>query len=87
MEGNRPSTSLTLKELEKIINEFKEKFECGTSDPDRFLTLNEIEELWGKLIGDTNVIYSDMIQSMMSSVNEKDLISKKKENIGSEESS
>ena len=49
-------------------------------DPDRFLTLSEIEELWGKLIGDTNVLYSDMLQQLIRNVDEKDLIRQKKEN-------
>lgn len=43
------------------------------------MTLAEIEELWGKLIGDTNVLYSDMIQKLIYSINEKDVVRKKNE--------
>lgn len=74
---NSPS-SVTIGELSRIIKDFEEKFKNGTEDPDRFLTLAEIEELWGKLIGDTNVLYSDMIQQLIHSINEKDVVRKKK---------
>ncbi len=62
---NSPS-SITIGELSRIIKEFEEKFKDGTEDPNRFLTLAEIEELWGKLIGDTNVLYTDMIERLIS---------------------
>ncbi len=71
-------SSITIGELSRIVKEFEEKFKDGTEDPDRFLTLAEIEELWGKLIGDTNVLYSDMIQKLIYSINEKDVVRKKK---------
>lgn len=71
-------SSITIGELSRIVREFEEKFKDGTEDPDRFLTLAEIEELWGKLIGDTNVLYSDMIQKLIYSINEKDVVRKKK---------
>lgn len=74
---NSPS-SITIGELSRIIKDFEEKFKDGTEDPDRFLTLAEIEDLWGKLIGDTNVLYTDMIERLIYSINEKDVIRKKK---------
>lgn len=77
---NSPS-SITIGELSRIIEDFEEKFKNGTEDPDRFLTLAEIEELWGKLIGDTNVLYSDMLQQLIYSINEKDVVRKKKTSI------
>lgn len=73
---NSPS-SITIGELSRIIKDFEEKFKDGTEDPDRFLTLAEIEELWGKLIGDTNILYSDMIQQLIHSINEKNVVRKK----------
>lgn len=69
-----------LTELERIIKEFKEKFESGTSNPDNFMTLNEIEKLWGDLNSQTGILYSDMIQQLMGMVDERDIIRKKKEN-------
>ena len=50
MEGIKSPSSVTIGELTRIIKEFEEKIQNGTEDPDRFLTLSEIEELWGKLI-------------------------------------
>ena len=73
-------SSVTIGELTRIVKEFEEKIQNGTEDPDRFLTLSEIEDLWGKLIGDTNVIYSDMLQTLIQNIDEKELIREKKVN-------
>lgn len=79
-------SSITIGELSRIVKDFEEKFKDGTEDPDRFLTLSEIEELWGKLIGETNVLYSDMIQNLMGNINEREIIRKKKSNTETGES-
>ena len=71
-------SSVTIGELTRIVKEFEEKIQNGTEDPDRFLTLSEIEDLWGKLIGDTNVIYSDMHQTLIQNIDERELIREKK---------
>jgi len=68
-------------EIERLILEFKEKFEAGTSDVDSFMTMHEIERLWSELQNNTKVIYSDILQDLLCAVNEKDLIRKKKGNI------
>jgi hypothetical protein len=67
-------------EIERLIEEFKERFEEGTSNADNFMTMNEIERLWGELRGNTDNVYSDMVQDLMRSVDEGDLIRKKKGN-------
>lgn len=68
-------------ELERIIDDFKRRFRAGTSDAEAFMTMTEIEMLWGELQDKTNKIYSDMLIDMMCDVNETDLIRKKKESI------
>ena len=80
MEDIKSPSSITVRELSRLVKEFEEKIQNGTMDPDRFLTLSEIEELWGRLIGDTNVLYSDMLQQLIRNVDERDLIRQKKEN-------
>jgi len=67
--------------IERLIQDFKEKFAAGTSDADSFMTISQIELLWSELQNSTNNIYSDMVQRMMSEVDESDLIRKKKDNI------
>ena len=79
-------SSITIGELTRLVKEFEEKIKNGTEDPNRFLTLSEIETLWGKLIGDTNILYSDMLQNLIQDINEKELIRSKKENSKPEES-
>jgi hypothetical protein len=66
-------------ELERLLRDFKEKFEAGTSDAENFLTMHEIERMWSELRGNTDYIYSDMLSELMSDVDESDLIRKKKE--------
>ena len=77
-EKERFQAELEIAELERLIQEFKEKFKSGTSDADNFLSITEIELLWGELQSKTNNIYSDMIRKLMSEVDESDLIRKKK---------
>ena len=80
MDDIKSPSAVTIGELSRIVKEFEEKIQNGTEDPDRFLTLTEIEELWGKLIGDTNVLYSDMLQSLIQNIDERELVRQKKEN-------
>ena len=78
MEDIKSPSSVTIRELTRIVREFEEKIQNGTEDPDRFLIFFEIEELWGRLIGDTNVLYSDMLQTLIRNIDEKELIRRKK---------
>ena len=79
------ASNIRLAEIERLINDFEEKFKAGTSDADNFITMHEIEKLWGDLRNNTQNIYSDMLCELMSNVDERDLIRKKKENTHKEE--
>jgi hypothetical protein len=79
-EITRESTDLKIVEIERIIQDFKDKFKTGTTNADDFITITELELLWSELQNKTNKIYSDMVQEMMREVNESGLIRKKKEN-------
>jgi hypothetical protein len=65
-------------ELVRLIDDFKEKIRAGTSDADHFLSISEIEQLWSKLRGNTSELYSDLLHELLSTVDESDLIRKKK---------
>lgn len=80
MDDIKSPSSVTIGELSRLVKEFEEKIQNGTADPNRFLTISEIEELWGKLIGNTNVLYSDMLRSLIQDIDERELIREKKEN-------
>jgi hypothetical protein len=69
-----------VEKLSHLVDEFREKIREGTSDADNFLTMSEIERLWSELKGNTSIIYSDMLQELLSSADESDLIRKKKPN-------
>jgi len=83
--ANEDTVRIKLAEIERLIKEFKEKFEAGTSDSDNFITITEIEKLWGELQNETNNIYSDLVHELMSTVNESELIRKKKRNLKAKE--
>lgn len=85
MEDIKSPSSVTIGELTRIVKEFEEKIQNGTEDPERFLTICEIEELWGRLIGDTTILYSDMLQTIIRNIDEKELIRRKKGNSEPEE--
>ena len=74
------SANIRLAEIGRLVDSFEEKFKAGTSDADNFITIHEIEKLWGELRNNTQNIYSDMLCELMSNVDERDLIRKKKEN-------
>jgi Ca2+-binding EF-hand superfamily protein len=76
---NDEKAVLQLAEIERIIKEFREKFESKTSNPDDFITISEIEKMWRELRNSTNSIYSDMLMDMMNNVDESSLIRKKKD--------
>ena len=82
-ETEQSHTELEIGEIERLIREFKEKFKTGTSNANNFLSITELELLWGELQNRTNNIYSDMIRKLMSEVDEHDLIRKKKQTIDS----
>jgi hypothetical protein len=70
-----------VEKLTHLVDEFREKIREGTSNADNFLTMSEIERLRSELEGSTSIIYSDMLQELLSSADESDLIRKKKPNI------
>ena len=68
-------------ELLRIVDEFRQRIMNGTSNPDNFLTISDIEGLWSKLRGDTSHIYLDMLSELLSNIDETEVIRKKKPNI------
>jgi hypothetical protein len=76
----RDLSNIQVSEIERLIDEFKAKFKARTSDSDNFITIHEIERMWGELQQNTLNIYSDMVGDLMGSIDERDLIRKKKEN-------
>ena len=82
-ESDQEELNLEVAEIERLIREFKEKFATGTANVDDFLTISELELMWGELQNRTNNIYSDMIRKLMSEVDESELIRKKKDNTNS----
>lgn len=69
-----------MNEIERLVNEFQEKFQAGTSQTDTFIKMTEIERMWSELRTKTDNIYSGMLCELLSSVDEGELIREKKQN-------
>jgi hypothetical protein len=67
------------------MEDFKKQFAERTQHPENFLTMSEIERMWGELRHDTSEIYLDMIMEAMNNVDERELIRKKKQSINKKE--
>lgn len=65
-------------ELLRIVEVFRQRIIEGTSNPESFLTISEIERLWSELRGYTSLLYSDMLSDLLADVDESELIRKKK---------
>jgi len=72
-------------EIERLIDGFEADFKSKTSDADNFITIHEIERMWGELQQSTLNLYSDMVRDLLSRVDEGDLIRKKNESSPKEE--
>ena len=72
-------------ELIRIVDEFRQRIISGTSDPENFLTISDIESLWSELRGNTSLLYSDMLSELLAGIDESEIIRKKKRNIGKKE--
>ena len=57
-------------EIGHYIDEFKAELEIGTSEPDQFISLSEIENKWAELRNKTSKTYSDIISAYLSNVKE-----------------
>jgi hypothetical protein len=66
-------------ELIRIVEEFRQRVKAGTSDPENFLTISEIERMWSELRGETSLLYSDMLSEILANIDESKIIRKKKQ--------
>ena len=67
-------------EIERLLDIFEEEFKSKTSNADNFITVHEIERMWGELQQNTLNIFSDIVRDLMAKADERDIIRKKNEN-------
>jgi len=79
VSDNNYETDSTILEVTRLIKDFKNTFKAKTSNVEKFLTINELENQWTELRNNTEVLYSDMIRELIAEVDERDMVSKKKE--------
>lgn len=67
-------------ELVEALKNYSKAFIESSSESNGVPTINQIENMWLKLNDDTRKIFVELISGSISSVNESELISSKKEN-------
>lgn len=69
-------------EISHQIDQFVADLQNGTSDPDDFITITQLEEKLSLLRSNTTKTYSDILSAYLNSMDETDLIKRKKGNTG-----
>lgn len=67
-------------EISHQIDKFIAELQDGTSDPDNFITITQLEEKLSLLRANTTKTYSDILSAYLDSIDETELIKRKKEN-------
>ena len=68
-------------ELIEAVRNYSKAFAQSSTENNGVPTINQIEKMWSKLDSETRNIFVNMISGSISSINESELISSKKENI------
>lgn len=68
------------------IDEFIEKLNKASDDPDNFITMTQLEEEWRRLSLKTHKIYSDLVSDSISALDTKEVNRLKKDNSSRKES-
>jgi len=71
-----------IERIQLEIQRFQAEVAENTQDPDKFMTLVEMERAMSDLRNSTQKIYSDMLSDTLQSLDEKPVVDKKKENSG-----
>ncbi len=69
-------------EISHQIDKFVADLQNGTSDPENFITITQLEEKLSLLRSNTTKTYSDILSAYLSSMDESELIKRKKGNTG-----
>ena len=67
-----------IQDLREAIQNYIKVFSEKTKDSKKFLTIDQMEEMIGKLDAETRKTYLEMFSDSLNSVDEKELISSKK---------
>ena len=65
-------------EISKQVNKFGTKIRNGTTDTDEFISMDEIENDWKQLKNATEETYTNMVSKMISAIDERGIVRKKK---------
>ncbi len=65
-------------EISHQIDKFVADLQNGTSDPENFITITQLEEKLSLLRSNTTKTYSDILSAYLSGIDESELIKRKK---------
>ena len=75
---DKASLDVEIAEITRLIDEYRAKISNGTSSSDNFMTITDMEEALGTLRSGTNNIYTDLQSKLISQIDQKELVKKKK---------
>jgi hypothetical protein len=74
------SIESAVKQIEQSLIQFNKDFDEAVSDPDNFPSISTLERLWAAPDSDATRIIANHFREKMASINEAELIAKKKQN-------
>ena len=67
-----------IQDIKETVDKFLEEFSEKTADASKFLTMDQLEDMFSELDSKTRKTYLNMLSDSLSNINEKDLIKSKK---------
>ena len=77
-EPNKISLDIEINEIIRLIAEYQAKITNGTSSPEDFMTITNMEEALGKLRTCTNNVFTDIQSKLVNQIDQNELLRKKK---------
>ena len=84
-DNNSARVEKAMSELEGLVTDFSASIANGTIDPEKFISISEIESRMMSLRKQTHEVYDNLLQTIVSEADEREIIRKKKLNTSRKE--
>jgi len=76
--SDKDSAEVEIAEIRRLIDEYRTKISTGTSSPDNFMSITDMEEALCTLRSGTNNLYTELQSKLVSQIDQNELVRKKK---------
>jgi len=84
-DNNSARVEKAMSELEGLVTDFSASIANGTIDPEKFISISEIESRMMSLRKQTHEVYDNLLQTIVNEADEREIIRKKKLNTSRKE--